>query len=222
MDTERPREHWENVYSKKETDELTWYQERPDTSLELIDTALGEQADGGPGERSQAVRLIDVGAGASTLEDYLAGREDFRVTAVDIAPSALRRTRERLRAKAGESAVEGVRWRVADITEPLEWLGDFDLWHDRAVFHFLTDAPEREAYRQNLQRAVPSGGHAVISTFSPEGPEKCSGLTVCRYSAEALSEELGPDWKLLESRREDHPTPWGGTQNFMYGLFRRV
>jgi SAM-dependent methyltransferase len=208
--TER-REHWEGVYRDKPTDRLTWYQERPTISLELIDQAVA--ATEGEGKH----RVIDVGAGASTLEDHLVERSDVELTAVDIAPAALERMRERI----GPEAAEQVDWVVADLTEPLGDVGPFDVWHDRAVFHFLTDPDDRRAYRQNLERVVGPGGHAVISTFSLEGPETCSGLPVRQYSPETLAEELGDGWRLLESRREDHPTPWDGTQNFIYGLFVR-
>ena len=211
MERQERKEHWEEVYQNKSTDELTWYQRRPEISLELIERAASEGDDG------VKVRLIDVGAGASTLEDHLVDDKRFELTALDIAGSALERIRERL----GPVKSAKIDWKTADLTDDVSPLGPFDIWHDRAVFHFLTDPADRAAYRGNLQRAVPSGGHAILSTFSLEGPEKCSGLPVRQYSAETLSEELGPDWRLLESHREDHPTPWGGTQNFVYGLFRR-
>ncbi|MFW5966653.1 MAG: class I SAM-dependent methyltransferase [Persicimonas sp.] len=199
--------HWQDVYQGKSPDEQSWYQRRPDVSLELIDeVATGE-----------SVRLIDVGGGASTLVDHLLDRDRFEVTVVDIASAALEATKERLGGRAG-----AVEWVVADVTEPLEMDGPFDLWHDRAVFHFLTDERDRDAYLANLERVVAPQGRLVMSTFAPWGPETCSGLPVRRYSPESLGEELGRGWRLVDSRREEHQTPWGGTQAFIYGVFERA
>lgn len=209
MTTETPQDHWRDVYDGKDSQELTWYQERPSISLELIDRARRER------EFGEALRLIDVGAGASTLEDHLVGDETFELTALDITDAALERTRQRIGPNADQ-----IQWVEADVTDDLTDIGPFDLWHDRAVFHFLTEAGDREAYLRNLKRLVPNG-FAIISTFSLDGPETCSGLPVRRYSARKLATELGDDWRLVASRREDHPTPWGGTQNFVYGLFAR-
>jgi 2-polyprenyl-3-methyl-5-hydroxy-6-metoxy-1,4-benzoquinol methylase len=209
MTTDSREDHWRQVYRGKDSEELTWYQERPAVSIELIERARRS------GDLDPPIRLIDVGAGASTLEDYLVSDESFALTALDITDAALQRTRQRIGSKA-----DRIDWVEADVTDDLDDLEPFDIWHDRAVFHFLTEAKDRRAYLQNLGRLVPEG-YAVISTFSLEGPETCSGLPVRRYSADSLAEALGEAWRLLTSRREDHPTPWGGTQNFVYGLFAR-
>ena len=204
------QEHWQDVYTGKAPDEQSWYQRRPDLSLELIDQIADDSAD-------NPLRLVDIGGGASTLVDHLLEDDSFDVTVVDIAPAALEESQIRL----GEGA-DDVRWVVADLTESLE-LGDrFDVWHDRAVFHFMTDDGDRRAYLDNLRAHLDVGGHLVLSTFAPEGPEKCSGLQVRRYSPELMAETLGEGWKLIESRRELHPTPWGGEQAFVYGVFKRV
>lgn len=208
--TEADRRHWEDVYTNKATDELTWYQPRPDISLELIEEASGVAMDG-------PVRVIDVGGGASTLVDYLLEEGGYEPAVLDIAPAALERARERL----GERA-DRVDWVVADVTEPLDALGAYDIWHDRAVFHFLTGPEQRAAYLSNLRDHLEPGGFAVMATFALDGPETCSGLPVQRYSAETLADEFGEAFELVESRREQHPTPWGGEQSFVYGLFRRV
>ena len=208
--TEKNKQHWEDVYSDKSTDELTWYQRKPEISLELIDEAANSMD-------KDRCRIIDIGAGASTLEDYLVKDSRYDIAALDIADSALARTRERL----GDEAAAKINWLVEDITQPVD-LGTFDIWHDRAVFHFLTQPVARQRYLQNLNRTVSVGGYVVISTFSFEGPDSCSGLDVQQYSPKTLAEQLGEKWELKQLRREDHPTPWNGTQNFIYGLFVRV
>ncbi len=199
--------HWQDVYEGKAPEEQTWHQRRPDISLELIEEVVGEEP----------VRLVDVGGGASTLVDHLLERGGVDVTVVDIAPAGLEASQQRLAERAGQ-----VDWVVADLTDPLELDGSFDVWHDRAVFHFLTDEDDRRAYLDNLERHVAPDGHVIISTFAPGGPEKCSGLPVRRYSPEALAETLGSGWLLVESRHEAHSTPWGGEQAFVYALLERA
>ena len=199
--------HWQKVYEGKSPDQQSWYQARPDISLEWIGRVAHETP----------TRLVDVGGGASTLVDHLVAREGFQVTVADIAAPALKTSRQRL----GERA-EQVEWVVADLTEPVDFDGSFDIWHDRAVFHFLTDEKDRRVYRDNLERHVAPNGHAIIATFGPEGPDKCSGLPVRRYSAKSLARTLGDGWKLLESQDELHTTPWDGEQAFVYALFERV
>ena len=198
--------HWEGVYSGRGAHSVSWYQATPETSLRLID-ALGI----GPADA-----VIDVGGGASSLVDHLVERQFDDVTVVDISSSALDLARERLGAKAAR-----VNWLGGDILR-LKLRGPFGLWHDRAVFHFLTGADERARYVATLARVVPAGGHAIMATFADDGPERCSNLPVRRYSPAELAAELGPDFRLIESLRETHVTPAGGSQNFIYCCFRRV
>lgn len=197
--------HWENVYATRRAHEVSWYQVRPNTSLRLI-VELGVQ---------QNDAVIDIGGGASSLVDQLLDRDFTDITVLDISASALSAVKERLDTRA-----RAVHWLTGDITL-LRPQGPFRLWHDRAVFHFLTDAKDRRAYLSTLSSALPSGSHAIIATFSEDGPERCSNLPVCRYSPEQLAAELGPGFTLVESLREIHVTPAQGEQKFIYCCFRR-
>lgn len=203
--TSNRQAHWDRVYTTKGETEVSWFQERPALSLDLFQAA-------GATPRSA---VVDIGGGASRLVDALValGYED--VTVLDIAGAALDAARVRLGQKAAS-----VRWLVADVTR---WQPDrqYDLWHDRATFHFLVDEADRRAYVDTLRRALASGGHAVIGTFAPDGPERCSGLPIVRYDPASLAATLGPDFALVESRREAHQTPAGAIQSFNFGLFRR-
>jgi SAM-dependent methyltransferase len=195
--------HWESVYISKSDGELSWTQAEPATSLALI------------AEACSTGRVIDVGGGTSLLAERLLER-GYGVTLLDISQAAIDRARLRLGTRASE-----VRWMAADATTGGD-LGTFDVWHDRAVFHFLTASRDRAAYASLLARTVPLGGHAVIATFALDGPEKCSGLEVRRYDSSALAVELGPLFRLLKSVPEVHRTPWGTAQSFQYSLFERV
>lgn len=197
--------HWQKVYTDKAPDEVSWFQTSPAPSLEALDR-LGASA-----ERS----LIDVGGGASNLVDALLDRGWTDLTVLDISPGALQAARQRL----GNNAAK-VDWLVADITRwaPTRTYG---VWHDRAVFHFLTDAGDRAAYRERLARALAPDGLAIIATFSPAGPEKCSGLPVRRYDSAGLAAEFGNLLELVEAWLEVHQTPWGSDQSFNWCLFRR-
>jgi SAM-dependent methyltransferase len=195
--------HWESVYTTKGDADVSWTQAEPRLSLSLI------------GEVCPAGTVVDVGAGTSPLVDRLLDR-GYAVAALDTSAAALARSQSRLGARAN-----GVRWIVADVTASPE-LGTYDVWHDRAVFHFLTRPSERAAYRELLVRTVPAGGHAVIATFAPDGPRECSGLPVRRYDGPALAMELGPAFQLLKSVPEAHHTPWGARQPFQYSVFRCV
>lgn len=197
--------HWQGVYEKNAPDRVSWYQAEPRLSLALIARA---------GIRPDA-RVVDVGGGASVLVDRLIDRGFADITVLDIAESALARSRARLGPRA-----ERVRWVVADVTG---WRpeGSFDLWHDRAVFHFLTEAADRARYVEALRAALAPGGHAIVATFALDGPERCSGLPVVRYGPESLLAELGPGFTLVASEREEHVTPAGRVQPFTYALFRR-
>ena len=198
--------HWEKVYNDKAPDEVSWHQDHPTFSLTLIDQA-------GIAPESP---VIDVGGGASNLVDHLLDRGFADVTVLDLAGAALERARARLGPRA-----EQVRWLEADVTA-FEAERTYALWHDRAVFHFLTDPADRAAYLEALRTALPVYSHAVVATFSPEGPEKCSGLPVVRYSPEELQETLGRGFALRAVHTETHRTPQGREQAFQGCLFQRV
>jgi len=200
------KEHWNTVYTTKAPDEVSWHQVCPEVSLGLIERA-GIAKDAG---------IIDVGGGASTLVDHLLEAGYLRLAVLDISHVALEHARTRL----GEKAVR-VEWMVADVTE-FAPPHSFALWHDRAVFHFLTDAADRRKYLEALRRTVPPGGQVIIAAFTPHGPEKCSGLEVCRHDAASVCAELGAEFELLEHMEETHRTPWDMEQAFGYYRFRRV
>jgi ubiquinone/menaquinone biosynthesis C-methylase UbiE len=199
------KQHWEKIYWKKSATEVSWYQAHPKRSLDLI------RATGLPKD----ARMIDVGGGASVLVDHLLDFDFQHVTVLDISSRALKQAQERL----GDRA-DRVEWIEADVLK-FESAQPFDLWHDRAVFHFLTDAEDRKTYIRNLNRMLAAGGHLIISTFSLEGPPKCSGLKVMRYSAVALGNEIGSNFVLERSFDETHLTPSQVEQRFVYGWFRR-
>jgi SAM-dependent methyltransferase len=159
--------------------------------------------------------IVDVGGGASTLVDELLDRGFERLTVVDVAESSLNAARARLGLRA-----DRVKWLKKDARE-LHLPRPVDLWHDRAVFHFFTERDDQESYLSSLREAVRPGGHVIIATFGPRGPQECSGLPVERYDAGKLSRRLGPEFKLLQTQEIEHNTPWGSTQQFMYCLFRR-
>jgi 2-polyprenyl-3-methyl-5-hydroxy-6-metoxy-1,4-benzoquinol methylase len=200
--------HWETVYASKSDAELSWTQPEPATSLALIEEIC-------PVGRAPAGRVIDVGGGTSLLAERLLDR-GYAVTVLDISQAAIDRARQRLGDRASQ-----VGWMVADVTAAPD-LGSFDVWHDRAVFHFLTEPGDRAAYAALLARTVPVSGHAVIATFALDGPEKCSGLEVRRYDGRSLAVELGPRFRLFKSVPELHRTPWSAAQLFQYSLFERV
>jgi SAM-dependent methyltransferase len=198
--------HWENVYSTKGEREVSWYQESPAPSLELIALA----------RLSADASIIDIGGGASRLVDALVDRNVGQITVLDLSAAALDAAKQRLGNKAAK-----VRWEIADVTkwEPSQTC---DLWHDRAAFHFLTDQADQSAYVDRLKKAVKRGGCVIIGTFALDGPEKCSGLPIVRYDAASLSGTLGSDFKLIDARRHDHATPWGAVQRFQFSTFRRA
>jgi len=200
------RQHWQEVYAKRAENEVSWFQERPEISLDLI--AKSGVAKSAP--------VIDIGAGASRLIDLLIAGGFSDVSVLDIAESALAKTRARL----GERA-RAVNWIVADITA---WTPPrrYRLWHDRAVLHFLTAVEDRAAYRKTLIAALEPGGSAIISTFALDGPERCSGLPVMRYSGETLAAELGGEFRLIETVSEDHRTPAGAIQRFQFSRLQRI
>ena len=199
------REPWEQVYATKAPDQVSWSSPHLETSLELIERAAP----------SKSAAIIDIGGGASTLVDDLLAHGYQNLTIIDISHAAIDTTRKRLAANA-----DCVDWRVGDITQFALEPAQFDLWHDRAVFHFLTNPTDRAAYVRQILRAVQPGGHVIVGTFGPEGPTRCSGLDVVRYDATSLHRELGEQFHLLDSFTQQHRTPFGTTQQFLYCLFR--
>lgn len=199
------RSHWDHVYRTKGPDTVSWFQAEARRSRALIERVAPDRD----------ARIIDVGAGASTLVDGLLTAGYRQVTVVDLSPTALRLAQQRLGA-----AAEAVTWLAADVLAlPFED-GTFDVWHDRAVFHFLTHPTERARYVAQVRRNVAPGGIVLVATFAEDGPSRCSGLEVARYSPAALHGEFGPDFHLLVSEREVHTTPAGVEQAFTYCLCR--
>lgn len=198
--------HWDTVYTTKSENEVSWFQENPAPSIELIDLA----------RPTSASAIVDIGGGASRLVDSLVAGGFNHVTVLDISGAAL----EAAKARLGESASR-VQWIIADVTKwyPMQI---YDIWHDRAAFHFLTDPADRAAYVTRIKQAVKPGGHVIIGTFAIDGPEKCSGLPVHRYDAASLAKELGEGFELMDSRRHDHSTPWNSAQRFQFCIFRRA
>jgi hypothetical protein len=202
-----PRAHWDAVYATRPADAVSWFQHDPAPSLAMIAAAGIVPSD----------PLIDVGGGASLLVDRLLDAGYGHVSVLDIAASGLALARARLGGRASR-----VAWLVEDATRWQPSAGAFRLWHDRAVFHFLVDAADRAGYRRALDRGLHPDGFVVLATFAPTGPERCSGLPVCRYSAGALAAELGSSYRLIETRPETHLTPSGRAQDFTWCLFRRL
>lgn len=197
--------HWEAVYRSKAPTEVSWFQPEARLSLDLI-RRVAPQID---------TPLLDVGGGASTLVDGLLSAGYRDVSVLDLAPAALSRARDRL----GERAAR-VRWIVGDALSPPLQSASHDVWHDRAMFHFLTDSRDRARYVAQAKRIVRPGGHVIVASFGPDGPSRCSGLEVMRYSPEGVHAEFGATFELLDSVREDHRTPGGLTQAFVYCLCR--
>ena len=195
------KQHWENVYQTKSSTDVSWYTPHLERSLELIGRAAH-----GPD-----TRIIDIGGGASTLVDDLLERGYRALTILDLSEQALMLASARLGSRAS-----GVTWLVADVTSAELPEAHFDVWHDRAVFHFLTDGDARRRYVDNVKRAVEPGGHVIVATFGPKGPERCSGLDVVRYEPDALHSEFGAAFRKVDSMHEVHTTPWGAEQEFVY------
>jgi SAM-dependent methyltransferase len=198
--------HWQDVYTNKAENEVSWFQESPAPSIELI-MQIGA---------AHTCPVIDIGGGASRLVDDLIDKGFDDITVLDLSEVALQVAKSRL----GDRAAK-VDWIAADVTtwEPLRTYG---IWHDRATFHFLTDEHDRTAYVQRLKQAVKVGGHAIIATFALDGPERCSGLLVVRYDPESLARILGPAFELTDRRQHRHATPWGTEQSFQFSMFRRT
>ena len=203
--TER-HDHWERIYTSKPETRVSWYQSAADLSLTLITAAVPDRA----------ASIIDVGGGASTLVDGLLDRGRTDVTVLDIAEAGLEQAKERLGARSRR-----VAWIVADITTwtpPRRW----HVWHDRAVFHFLVEPAQQDAYLVALEAATSPGSKVVMGTFALDGPERCSGLPVQRYNATLLARRLGPLYRLTTEAHERHRTPFGTEQNFCWAVLERL
>jgi len=199
--------HWETVYSSKSTEAVSWFQPHADLSLNLIKaTGVGRGA-----------AIIDVGGGASTLVDDLVAEGYADLTVLDLSAAALKAARKRLGAEA-----DRVCWLEADITKAALPASRYDIWHDRAVFHFLTAPADRDAYVRTVLRAVKPGGHVIVATFAEDGPLQCSGLPVMRYRADELHDQFGAAFTLLQHQKEEHHTPFGTVQQFVYCYCRRI
>lgn len=198
---QNPKDHWEKVYQSKQPNAVSWFQEHATRSLELIHS-VGTSLD---------ANIIDVGGGASTLVDDLL-RDGYKsISVLDLSASALDVARKRL-------GIDGrrVTWITGDICDVNLPAQTYDIWHDRAVFHFLIEPSHRAAYVQQVMKAVKPGGHVIVATFALDGPEQCSGLPVARYAPGQLCGEFGPSFDLLEHVSEEHKTPWGSVQHFVY------
>jgi SAM-dependent methyltransferase len=199
------KDHWEGVHSARSETDASWYQSDPRLSLELIRSVA--PAVGG--------RIIDVGGGASVLVDRLLDLPLACIAVLDISETALGKARSRLGTRAAR-----VDWITADVTR-IDNVGTFDVWHDRAAFHFLTDRADRAKYVVLALKTVPEGGHLILASFADDGPKRCSNRDVCRYNAATMGAELAADFSLVQESRETHITPRGTSQAFFYGVFRR-
>ena len=203
----QPKNHWEHVYSTKKTESVSWFQEHAEQSMRLI------RGTGVP----YSAGIIDVGGGASTLVDDLLISGYCAVSVLDLAAAALSVAKARL----GERASE-VQWIEGDITKVVLPVHAFDVWHDRAVFHFLSSKEDREAYVDTVLRSVKPGGHVIVATFAEDGPIQCSGLPVMRYGPSELHAEFGSPFSLVQHEREEHHTPFGTVQKFVYCYCRKA
>jgi len=205
METFNRKNHWENIYETKSLEEVSWYQPTPETSLEFIQNLSLEKD----------ASIIDIGGGDSFLVDHLLESGYTNITVLDISEKAIERAKERL----GKNA-EKVKWIVSDITkfEPAE---KYDIWHDRAAFHFLTDDNDISAYLEIAGKAVKQNGRLFIGTFSENGPKKCSGIEIRQYSEDSLSETFGSEFRKINCFTVDHKTPFDTVQNFIFCSFRK-
>ena len=201
------KEHWQAVYTQKTPDKVSWYRPHLDRSLEFIRSCCLKPDS----------RIVDVGGGASTLVDDLLTEGYSNLAVIDLADAALVFARDRL----GERAA-AVEWVVGDVTTPLLSDCSVDMWHDRAVFHFLTEEEARVAYLAQVMRCVKPGGHVLVATFGLDGPELCSGLPVARYDSKGIHSVFGHAFDKVGEAAEQHETPWGGVQSFVYCFCRRT
>ncbi len=199
-------DHWEHVYTTKNTDEVSWFESHSYRSLKLIKECVNPTA-----------AVIDVGGGASTLVDDLLASGFSDLSVLDISGTALDLTKQRLGMDASK-----VRWYESSVTIANLPEKAFDVWHDRAVFHFMVSSSDRQHYIQKMLQSLRADGWVVMATFADDGPEKCSGLPVMRYTASSLAETLGDEVKLVKHEKEQHQTPGGSIQSFLYCLFQRM
>lgn len=200
-----PKAHWDGVYRTKPATAVSWYQAQAKTSRDLIASVA----------RDLAAPIIDVGGGASTLIDGLVAFGYRDLTVLDLAGPSLAIAQSRLGPHAAS-----VRWMEADVLTAALPFRHYAVWHDRAVFHFLTERADRQRYVAQARRAIRQGGHIIVATFAPDGPQRCSGLDVMRYTPDAMHAEFGSGFALLDSIREEHHTPSGAVQSFVYCLCR--
>ena len=199
--------HWETVYQTKSDRQVSWYRDHLDNSLRMIlNTNVGKDA-----------AIIDVGGGNSTLADDLLDNGFADISVLDISASAMKKSQARLGSRAQQ-----IEWLEADITDATLPKNYYDVWHDRAVFHFLTDAKDRQKYVKLVMSSLKIGGHIIVASFGENGPLKCSGLDVVRYSPETMHSEFGNEFKLIKSLNETHKTPFGTTQEFIYCYCRKL
>ncbi len=204
--TMNAKSHWESIHQTKTSNQVSWYQEHSLLSLQYIANTGIHKTD----------QVIDIGGGISTLVDDLLANHYENIHVLDISESALQTAQKRL-----GSLAQKVNWIVADITQAQLPNQFYDVWHDRAVFHFLTNPQDRQSYIQAVKNAVKPGGHVIVATFANDGPEKCSGLEVVRYEPQSLYGEFGTDFELLDSTHEEHHTPFGTDQKFIYCYCRK-
>lgn len=202
----KEKEHWENVYTSKEDNEVSWYQEMPLTSINLIKKYVNDSSDS----------IIDIGGGNSNLASELIKLKFLNVSVLDISEASLNRTKEKL----GEES-KNINWHVDDVLT-FESKNNVEIWHDRAVFHFVTEEVDKNSYVQKIKSSLSENGIIILATFSKEGPLKCSGLEICQYDKDSLLQLFGKDFNLLESFNEVHTTPFDTTQSFIYTVWQRV
>lgn len=200
------KSHWENIYKTKDATQVSWFQQHPELSFQFIAETRVDKTG----------QIIDVGGGASTLVDDLLANEYENVTVLDISAAALQVAQQRLGPLAFKAS-----WLEANITQVNLPYRFYDVWHDRAVFHFLTNAEDRARYVKAVQHSVKKGGHVIVATFGLEGPTRCSGLEVVRYSANSLHDEFGNDFEIVDNTNELHQTPFGKEQEFIYCYCRK-
>ena len=199
------KSHWENIYSSKNEDGVSWFQEYPQTSIDLIEKY----------SINKSISIIDIGSGRSRILKNLMENEYEDLTYLDISQEACSKSKISLGNKQ-----DLVQWYVANILD-FNTDNNFSIWHDRAVFHFLTSREDIEKYKQVALKNILKGGYLILGTFSQNGPEKCSGLSVSRYSTESLKEIFNPEFKMIESFTIDHKTPFNTTQNFLFSIFKK-
>jgi len=200
------KSHWENIYKTKDTTQVSWFQQHPELSVRFIEHTRVDKT----------AQIIDVGGGASTLVDDLLANGYENVTVLDISAAALQVAQQRL-----GSLASNVTWLEADVTQANLPPQFYDLWHDRAVFHFLTNSKDRANYVETVLGSVKPGGHVIVATFGLKGPLRCSGLEVVRYSSDTLHDEFGNDFELVDTTEEVHQTPFGTEQEFVYCYCRK-